>query len=290
MINASPSVLAVLVLYKSTPLTSQTFRTLCISLRETDLACRVKLLIYDNSPAPSFPPEDIPTEHSYVHDPQNRGLAAAYNAALDLAFKEGRDWLLLFDQDTTVTPSYLTLADRILREISEEHRIAAIVPKLESGGGIVSPSRVLWAGFLAPIRRSFSGVAPFQATALNSGTLIRVSAVRHIGGFNTHFWLDYLDHWMFDQLYRAGYSVYVMDIVIQHVLSVRNFATMTEVRYRNILRAESAYHRTCRSPIEQKVYVLRLLVRALKILLQARGLPFFRATMSHIVALLKHRN
>ena len=43
----------------------------------------------------------------YVHDPSNGGLAPAYNFALEHAESEGREWLLLFDQDTSLTVDFL---------------------------------------------------------------------------------------------------------------------------------------------------------------------------------------
>jgi GT2 family glycosyltransferase len=289
MTDASPSLLLVLVLYKVRPLACPTLITLCHSLRETNVAARVKLLIYDNSPTPNGPPEGIPIEHWYLQDAQNSGLAAAYNAALKVALKDRIDWLLLLDQDTEITPQYLLRLDKLLPTIAADFRVAAIVPKLRCGGSIVSPAQVLWGGFLAPINANFSGVVPFEATALNSGTVLRVSAIQHIGGFDSQFWLDYLDHWMFNQLHRAGFRVYVMDILVQHELSVANFASMSDARYKNILSAEGLFYQTCKSRAEQKLYLLRVMGRAAKMLLQARGWRLFRATVNHIAGLLMHR-
>jgi GT2 family glycosyltransferase len=290
MNKPSPRVLLVLVLYKVKPLACLTLMTLCRALHEIDLAARVKLLIYDNSPIANCPPEGIPIEHFYVHDAKNGGLATAYNAGLEVALKDRIDWLLLLDQDTEITPQYLSRIDTLLPTIATDSRIAAIVPKLHCGGSIFSPAQVFWGGFLAPINGKFSGVAPFEATALNSGSVLRASALQHIGGFNSQFWLDYLDHWMFNQLHRAGFSIYVMDILVQHALSVMNFQTMSDARYKNILSAERLFYQTCKSNAEQKLYLLRIVGRAVKILLQARGMRFFLTTMDHIATLLVRRN
>ena len=44
----------------------------------------------------------------YVHDPSNGGLASAYNYALARAESEEREWLLLLDQDTSLTAEFIS--------------------------------------------------------------------------------------------------------------------------------------------------------------------------------------
>ena len=285
--NTIQNVLIVLVLYKVTPATCQTLSSLCASVEKCALTVSFKLLIYDNSPTSSLLAKTIPIPVSYVHDRDNGGLAAAYNTAVEMALKEGVHWVLLLDQDTSLTPEYLMAIDEVLPEIGAEIKIAALVPKLRSGLKVVSPTRVLWGGILRPVSADFSGVAPFETSALNSGALIRVSAIQQIGGFDNRFWLDYLDHWMFNRLHHADHAVYVMDTAISHELSVDDFAKMTEHRYRNILTAEALFFRLCKSPMEQKFYLLRLVGRAFKRLLGPGGVKFFRLTLHHMRGVLQ---
>jgi len=280
------NVLMVLVLYKVAPLDCPTLVSLCRSLRQTKLAAKLTLLIYDNSPTAASVTGSIPVEYTYVHNAQNGGLAAAYKAAAQIAEQDRIEWLLLLDQDTDVTPQYLARADKTLLEVSADLRVGAIVPKLRAGKKLVSPTRVRWGGFLVPVGASYSGTAPSETTALNSGAILRGSAIQEIGGFDPDFWLDYLDHRTFHQLYCAGFRIHVMDVVLQHSLSVMNFGSLSKDRYRNILSAEHAFYRKCRSAGEQRLYMLRLVGRAAKMLFRGHDRGFFRATLTQISAIL----
>ncbi len=266
MAGERPTVLAVLVLYQMEASRSPALTSFVQALKETALARHFKLLIYDNSTSRSSLPDAKPLPLSYIHDPANGGLTGAYNTALGLAEKEGHEWLLLLDQDTVVNASYLKELWRRLLKLARNRHCAALAPRLLAENEIISPARVLWGGRLLPVDNTLSGIAPWEIVALNSGVLLRVSALRALGGFNSEFWLDYLDHWLFNRLHRAGYVAYVLDAELRHSLSVRNMAEMPLDRYKNILLAEGRFYRCCKSPLENLIYCLRLLVRGFKML------------------------
>jgi len=236
------AVLAVLVLYQVEAFSSPALMSFVQALGETGLASEFRLLIYDNSPSRSSLPDAMPLPWSYIHDPANGGLTAAYNTALRLAEKQGQGWLLLLDQDTVINAGYLQAIRRCLSELADKRQCAAMAPRLLAENEIISPVRVLWGGRLLPVDRTLSGIAPWEIVALNSGALLRVSALRELGGFHPEFWLDYLDHWLFNRLHHAGHRVYVLDAELQHQLSVRNMADIPMARYKNILLAESRFY------------------------------------------------
>ena len=125
--------------------------------------------------------------------------------------------------------------------------------------------------------------------ALNSATLLRVSAILEIGGFDRRFWLDYLDHWVFNRLHRARYTLYVIDAVLHHELSVRSTRDVSLTRYRNVLRAEGEFYRSCKSRTENALYQVRLLLRAAKVLMKPNGFRRFLLTLGHMAAHVRQR-
>jgi GT2 family glycosyltransferase len=280
---ARPPILVVLVLYQIEASRSLTLVSFFQALNASGLASQFRLLIYDNSPSQSAVPDTPPIPFSCIHDPANGGLVAAYNAALNMAEKEGNEWLLLLDQDTVIDPDYLTTLWRSLRELAGNRRCAALAPKLVAENKIISPARVLWGGRLSPVDKTLGGIAPWEIVALNSGTLLRISAVREMGGFNPEFWLDYLDHWLFNRLHRAGYLVHVLDAELPHELSVRSMGSMPVARYKNILLAESQFYRCCKSPIENLIYDFRLLMRAIKMFVLPGRRRLFSPTLATLV-------
>lgn len=285
--GARPPILAVLVLYQVETSSSLTLVSFLRALSESGLASQFRLLIYDNSPSQSAVPDTMPMPFSYIHNPANGGLVGAYNTALQMAEKGGDEWLLLLDQDTVIDAGYLKTLWRSLRELAANRRCAALAPKLLSENRIISPARVLWGGRLSPVDKTLSGIAPWEIVALNSGTLLRVSAVREMGGFNPAFWLDYLDHWLFNRLHHAGYLVYVLDAGLPHELSVRSMDNMPIARYKNILLAEGQFYQCCKSPTENLIYDFRLLVRALKMFVVPGRGRLFLPTLAHLARLLR---
>jgi GT2 family glycosyltransferase len=137
--HAPSSILAVVVVYNCEFSQSHSVSSLFQILSENpELAKHFSVVLYDNSPQPQSPvsPPDFPTH--YVHDPSNGGLATAYNFALARAESEEREWLLLLDQDTTLTREFISE----LVETAETLRTRPEVASFWSphpGQGLISP-------------------------------------------------------------------------------------------------------------------------------------------------------
>ena len=240
---------AVLVLYGQSPEQSAAFCSLLEAARRRPEATeRISLFLYDNSAEPHKPQTAGPLETHYVHDPENAGLARAYNAALRRAQADGSTWLVLLDQDTRFSDEYLTELLDATETLRASAELGAIVPKLWAGTRVYSPD----APFLWQIRRQFSdehyavkeeviGMQARPLTAYNSGTALRVSALEQIGGFPEDFWLDYLDHAVFQQLHLRGYRVWVMRTVLQQNLSHLDLASVPMWRHWSVLAAQTRF-------------------------------------------------
>src|SRR5688500_13697253 len=90
--------LIVVVFYKTTPRDAVALSSLNAALRDSSTAPHI--FIYDNSPDPSALVHENAT---YVHDPENGGVSRAYNRASDHASRMNKKWMLLLDQDTSVS-------------------------------------------------------------------------------------------------------------------------------------------------------------------------------------------
>jgi GT2 family glycosyltransferase len=240
---------AVVVLYGQAPQQSAALRSLLdAAAARPDDAHRISLLVYDNSATPHAPLSGAPVATEYIHDPENAGLARAYNAALAHAWQNGSTWLLLLDQDTTLSRGYLEEMLDAADALASDSTVGAIVPKLWAGTRLYSPE----APFLWQIRRQFSrqhhaveqsvtGMSTQPLTAYNSGAALRVSALRQIGGFPEAFWLDYLDHAIFQQLRLRGYRLWVMRAVLHGNLSHMDLNTVPMWRHWSVLAAQTRF-------------------------------------------------
>ncbi len=263
----------VIVLYKNTLSESRTLRSLSeCCLQECGLAERLSILIFDNSPTAQQPnPTDWPFGPiEYHHDAENGGLAAAYNYALSTARNENIEWLLLLDQDTLLEAG---LFSAMFREIGAPltSYVCALVPKLVQNGVIISP-QIVGTFRNKPISPQFSGLCSRLTTAFNSAACLRVQAVVDVGGFPQEYWLDYLDHVMFYRLQVADGRIFVLDVTMQHHLSLLNMEVeMSVERYANVLAAEGKFIKETNSRGGSLVHRMRLLKRAMSLLIKLRN-------------------
>jgi GT2 family glycosyltransferase len=288
--GANPSavrILAVTVLYKVAPGD-------CICLQTLEAAEKtsppgllsMRSLVYDNTPGLEALTSDSGTIR-YEARSRTHGLAIAYNRALEIAHDEGIHWLLLLDQDTILPKDFFASVCEQIKQHGPNARVVALVPIVRSGGVIVSPKRIGVLG-LRTLPESGLGVQYEEITAINSGTVIRCDFVRSIGGFNAAYWLDYLDYWLFRQIYAAGKQVAVSNCTLEHSLSVLDYRqNMTMNRYRSILAGESAFITTHRSKAQVLIYLLRLLVRSVKMVIR-RQPDMAALTISTALRIMRH--
>jgi len=234
------NILAVIVLYKRKAEESEAYLAFRELLKENNTAAFIELMLCDNTPTVQSPPAEF--TGTYLSDTSNSGLAKHYNAALKIAEERGIPWLMLFDQDTTPTAEYLGEIIEKVPTWTNDSSIVAVVPKLHNGKTICSPHGApTWAHPSFPADQQ--GTSESVLFAFNSGAVLRVEALQHIGGFPEEFWLDFLDHATFIQLQRAGGSVFVMKSLLRHQLAISDTRTsVSPARYQNILRSERSFY------------------------------------------------
>src|SRR6202041_405724 len=102
----SQTTLAVIVLYRVAAEASQAFCSLrSLMGADPQAAAAIDLMLFDNSPQSQ--PRPAGYTGSHIPNPANPGLAVCYNLALQSAQRQAIPWLLLLDQDTTLTRDYL---------------------------------------------------------------------------------------------------------------------------------------------------------------------------------------
>jgi GT2 family glycosyltransferase len=266
MIPASRAhILVVVVLYRTVFADSQTLAGLVTSFTANPaLLGSMELLVWDNSPEPLSDPT-LPFAFTYRHAEQNHGVAGAYNEAARLAQESGRTWMLLLDQDTSVTEEFLHGMDSYGRELAGNDEIAAVVPFLYAGSFQLSPRRLTFLN-QPRIAAGKSYLERRRMFAANSGTLMRVTALLKVGGYCVDFWLDHSDIYVFNQFHRYGLGVFVAaDLRLQHEIAMLDYdRRMTPERYGNFLAAEAAFDALYNGWLQRTVQTLRLPFRALR--------------------------
>ncbi|MCM3763503.1 glycosyltransferase [Neobacillus niacini] len=255
----------VIVVYKTLIDQSTTIRSLLNAMNEDSASFKnISIVIYDNSPEKQV--IDLADfkgiEVIYQHDSRNLGIAAAYNFAWSQAKENGSGWLLLLDHDTNLTGNFIEQA-LDLPELPKD--IVAVVPEIHSANTMISP---VFSHSLRPLQmeRPKPGVQEQPVMAINSGTLLRIEFLNEIGGFNEEFPLDYLDHWLFYEIYAKGKKVFLMDTTLEHDLSVMDYSKVSLNRYKSIINSEVKFYKNYKKdlfPAYKKQLMKRFLKQAL---------------------------
>jgi hypothetical protein len=275
-------ILVIVVLYKMPLTESPTIAGLLQAFsRHPELRDSLSVLIWDNSPTPFRNPELIPS-FAYRHSETNVGVSGAYNQAMGIAERMGCQWMLLLDQDTEIPLDFLPQVLRFGCEFLEKIRIAAVLPFLMDGDRVLSPQKVLFKRF-KPLERPFEGIYPGEVTAANSGTLIRIEALKQIGGFNEDFWLGYSDAWVFHQLYKQGRQIHIAgDLLLMHKFSAIDFKNaMSPERYLNSIASEGAFWDLCGTASQRAFHTLRTLERGVRQSMHPEKSAYGRITLAY---------
>lgn len=250
----------------------------CQSFMKYPIPESMQVLIYDHSTQPQQHSILCKENVTYQHDPRNLGLATAYNEAFNRAKQNQCEWLLVLDQDTSCTSAYLEFA------VTNHPDVACVLPKMMDQKQL---SPVLADEYIdRTIRYPKEGITKQRVMAINSGTLWSIKFLQEIGGFNEAFPLDFLDHWIFFEVYARRQSVEVTGYTLHHQLSVFAYGSLSTARYRSILTSETRYYtqyETTQFTRHQK----QLLLRSAKQFLTLKNRKLWKMTVREWYSLYK---
>lgn len=256
----------VVVLYNMTFSESPTIMSLNQLLASGAFPEIRKILIFDNSEQGTEPVE-LEGRFIYYHSKKNVGLAQAYNYALDQS-NDDTEWLMTLDQDTKLTKEYLSELISTSSELSET--VAAVAPIVTDNERQISPVR---SDTLRPLHTELpkkNRVYSKDIMVINSGTAIRTIFLRKLGGYNIHFPLDYLDHWLCWRIFNEHQQIYILSNELEHQLSVLDYKNhMNLSRYLAIIQAEKCYYYLYNKQLLPQ-YRRQLLLRGCKQILTGR--------------------
>ncbi len=203
---------------------------------------------------------------TYRHSGHNLGTAGAYNQAMDFADTKDVLGYCCLIRTRPYQPNFCRACWITATQFENNPEIGTVVPFIHSHGTLVSPRRLGTFNRVKQIPSTFHGIFQQKAYGVNSATLMRVAALREIGGYSDDFWLDLSDVYAFRAMYEKGRRMFVAgDLQLQHSIAALDFdKEMTPQRYRNFLAAESAYVDLYSSPLERACHLLRLLARTIR--------------------------
>jgi len=278
------NVFAVVVIYKLLLADSPTLRTLYQAARlARSPRFNLHVRVVDNTPG-GQDPAPLPPGFEYCASPENPGLARPYNEAWRVAERDGYRWFLTLDQDTDLPEYFFQALAGIVQEYDHVESVAAIVPHIVDRGRLIFPMRFI-GGFLPKVVSArTSGILGKHASAPNSASLLRVSALRDVNGYDEAFPLHHSDVSLYLRLDKAGKCVVVAnEILVNHEFAIMDRGNrMSGDRYRSMLADERAFYDLHMGFLGRLERMVRLVGRVAKDLLRGQGGAFTSITLKEI--------
>ena len=137
--------------------------------------------------------ETIPGIH-LIRNSKNLGIAEALNTGIRYAANANYNWVITFDQDSTVTPDFTTTMWTAYESCPFKERVALISP-------VHCSSEADWKQKSA--QESYPVYSSIR-TAMTSGSLIKTRALLGVGLYDEAMFIDYVDFDLCLRLWRRG--------------------------------------------------------------------------------------
>lgn len=239
----------IIVIYKVKLSNCITLSSLLGSL-ETSCINSFRILVLDNSDGPCAQ-DKIDSKFDYVSFGANIGLARAYKYGVNYCRNIDAQFMVTLDQDSLVTPAYIRSVFKYIN-IYAGHEIV-LCPRILCGDRKISP-------YSYSIMGTPNYTSSEKLHAINSFTVYSVCTLVGSDIIDDFYWLDALDFSIFENLYRNGIAVKVMDVEVQHNLSLLDFRISNE-RLANIALYEAAFLFQYCNPVRCFAGTVRLILR-----------------------------
>ncbi|WCJ58927.1 glycosyltransferase family 2 protein [Fontisphaera persica] len=172
------------------------------------------LVLVDNGTFPRWPaPLQAVVKKpgiTFLPNPENLGVATAFNQGLRHALSQGYEWAVTFDQDSQPPPQFMAGLWEAWQACPLRDHVAVIAPQywLKETAPPASPAgRPAW----RPLR-----------VAMASGNLVRLQAAQSVGWMDESFFIDYVDFDFCLRLRRQGWQIIqATNVWLPHRLGAR---------------------------------------------------------------------
>jgi rhamnosyltransferase len=147
-----------------------------------------------------------------LENSNNLGIATALNQGMDLLTEEGFEWVITFDQDSTVTSGFIALLRDTINADAISHDVALVGANRSDAGENHAMHRWLRSKTGWPFfeRVTCDRIGPEGVTlVITSGTLVNMKIFNILGPFRDDFFIDFVDSEYCLRVREAGYRILV---------------------------------------------------------------------------------
>lgn len=126
----------------------------------------------------------------YATKNDNMGLAYGLNVCCNAAYKDGFSWIMLFDQDSVITDSFVKNMQEFICQYDEE-KLAIVAPRIDDYG----------------VRSTGESKVRRRKEVITSGMTLKLEAFKQVGYFLNALFVDYVDYEFCLRLGKKGYFI-----------------------------------------------------------------------------------
>lgn len=198
----------------------------------------------------------------------NEGIAKAQNIGSLEAIARGAEYIIYFDQDSTISNNFIIMLAKDFIEIQKhDSKISAIGPRfVDERHDFYYPALKLNKFGLLDKIDTTNILEPIEVSILiSSGTLVSISSLQNIGLMKEEFFIDFVDtEWCFRAL-SCGYTIYLSSkATMRHtigddVIRFMNINVPVHSAFRRYFRVRNLFYMK-KMPYIPKNIVTRLMI------------------------------
>jgi hypothetical protein len=173
-----------------------------------------------------------------IENESNCFLLENYNKVLEYKNNDNSRYLLTLDQDTDINQRFFNILEI---EFDKAEKYDVYYPMIQCGKFKISP---LSLSFGLPSNVILSGInINTRFVGINSGCVISNNALKEIlnSKKSNYFKLDYLDYYISNEIYKKNLKVKVINVILNHSLSVAEEKRINSERAMSILGSEKMF-------------------------------------------------
>ena len=173
-----------------------------------------KLYVVDNTPNADISGKFTNKKIKYIPLKENKGIAYALNVGAKEAIKNGADWLLTMDQDSTFEEGAVSNMKKFIELYHDNEYMSKVIGTEFSKLAIVSPFHITERTKLYQL----TGIDR-PLLVMTSGNLVNLNAYKKVKGFNEKLFIDCVDFDFCLNLRKNGYEIVQLNFAkLQHPL------------------------------------------------------------------------
>ncbi|MEZ9303906.1 glycosyltransferase [Vibrio breoganii] len=140
---------------------------------------------------------------------ENSGIADALNRGIEIASKNGFDWMITMDQDSEPAHDFVHQLCTSLNSFEFNENVALVTPKIIDASNPNKIGKLLIndSKFCFKLAEMSYRDRNDLLLSITSGCLTSISKVREVGGFPSEYFIDYVDSCLSLRLIQSGCKI-----------------------------------------------------------------------------------